>query len=186
MKSCRDGGIGRRAGLRNPRITARFFRKSLHHKGVIASAQNGQVALSASPCLSIYPCELHSSYTFGRQFLDDDPSWWDDGDWLMAIDLGYDESGSGDTLLVSVQLGVTEQAKKLKRKWRAKLRAADVEYFHANEFDNFSRCVISLASSISTCLSGLPRKSPRAFTSRRPPNYFVPGGAPLIRSQYKC
>lgn len=74
---------------------------------------------------------------------DDDPSWWDDGDLLMAIDLGYDESGSGDTLLVSMQLGVTEQAKKLKRKWRARLRAAGVEYFHAKEFDNFSHGVFS-------------------------------------------
>jgi len=61
-----------------------------------------------------------------------------DEDWLMAIDLGYDESGADDTLLVSMQLGITEQAKKLKRKWKASLRAAEVDYFHAKEFNNFS------------------------------------------------
>jgi hypothetical protein len=74
---------------------------------------------------------------------DDDPSWWDDEDWLMAIDLGYDESGSEDTLLVSMQLGVTEQAKRLKRKWKARLRDAGVEFFHAKEFGNFSHGVFS-------------------------------------------
>jgi len=73
--------------------------------------------------------------------IDDAPSWWEDLDCLMAIDLGYDESGAGDTLLVSVQLGITNQAKKLRRKWKGKLRAADVEYFHAKEFDNFSHGV---------------------------------------------
>ena len=75
--------------------------------------------------------------------IDDAPSWWDGLDCLMAIDLGYDESGSGDTLLVSMQLGVTDQAKKLRRKWKGKLRAADVEYFHAKEFDNFSHGVFA-------------------------------------------
>jgi hypothetical protein len=33
----------------------------------------------------------------------------------VTVDLGYDESGAGDILLVSVQVGITEQAKKLKR-----------------------------------------------------------------------
>jgi hypothetical protein len=61
----------------------------------------------------------------------------------MAIDLGYDESGSDDTLLVSVQLGITEQAKKLKRQWRTKLKVAGIEYFHAKEFNNFSHGVFA-------------------------------------------
>ena len=53
--------------LRIPRITARFFRNSLHHKGVVALAENGRVALSASPCLSVYPGEVHSGYTFAAR-----------------------------------------------------------------------------------------------------------------------
>jgi len=62
---------------------------------------------------------------------------------FMGIDLGYDESGSGDTLLVSVQLGISDQAKKLKRKWRARLRAAGVDYFHSKEFANFRHGVFN-------------------------------------------
>jgi hypothetical protein len=73
----------------------------------------------------------------------DDPSWWGDLDWPMAIDLGYDESGSGDTLLVSMQLGITEQAKRLKRKWMGKLNNAGIEYFNAKEFGNFSHGVFA-------------------------------------------
>jgi hypothetical protein len=74
---------------------------------------------------------------------DDDPSSWNDEDLLMAIDLGYDEGGSGDTLLVSMQFGIVEQAKKLKRKWRGRLRDAGVEYFHAKDFENFSSGVFA-------------------------------------------
>ena len=48
-------------------ITARFFRNSLHHKGVVSLAENGRVALSASPCLSVYLGELHSGYTFAAR-----------------------------------------------------------------------------------------------------------------------
>jgi hypothetical protein len=74
---------------------------------------------------------------------DDDPSWWSDEDWLMAIDLGYDESGSGDTLLVSMQLAITEQAKKLKRQWKKRLKESGVDYFHSVEFDNMSHGVFA-------------------------------------------
>jgi hypothetical protein len=72
----------------------------------------------------------------------DDPSWWDEDSFLMAIDLGYDESGSCSTLLVSVQLGVYEQAKKLKRQWKSRLCDAGVKYFHSKEF-NFSHGVFA-------------------------------------------
>lgn len=49
----------------------------------------------------------------------------------MAFDLGYDEGGAGDTLLVSVQIALTEQARKLKRQWKAAL--GDVEFFHSKD-----------------------------------------------------
>lgn len=61
----------------------------------------------------------------------------------MALDLGYDESGSGDILLVSVQIAIGEQAKKLKRQWRNVLREAGVEYFHSKEFNNFDHGVFA-------------------------------------------
>lgn len=35
-----------------------------------------------------------------------------DGELLMAIDMRYDEGGSGDTPIVSYQISITEQAKK--------------------------------------------------------------------------
>jgi hypothetical protein len=70
---------------------------------------------------------------------DDDPSWWDEDSYLMAIDLGYDEGGSGDTLLVSAQVGITEQAKKLKKEWKRRLwDANDMPYFHSVDFDNYT------------------------------------------------
>jgi hypothetical protein len=67
---------------------------------------------------------------------DDDPSWWDDGDILMAFDLGFDEGGSGDTLLVSVQVGITEQAKRLKRRWKSRIKP--LPYFHSKDFNNYA------------------------------------------------
>lgn len=54
----------------------------------------------------------------------------------MAIDLGYDESGSDQILLVSMQLGVGEDARKLKRRWRAFLRKHHLPYFHSKEFSD--------------------------------------------------
>jgi hypothetical protein len=61
----------------------------------------------------------------------------------MAIDMGYDEGGSGDTLLVSCQISITEQAKKLKRKWKSRLE--NLKYFHSKDFDNYSQGVFSKA-----------------------------------------
>jgi hypothetical protein len=75
---------------------------------------------------------------------DNDPSWWDDEDLLMAVDLGYDEGGANDTLLVSVQIAVTEQAKKLKRQWRSAL-GDDLEYFHSKDLWNFTSGVFTAA-----------------------------------------
>lgn len=72
---------------------------------------------------------------------DSDPSWWDDGDLLMAIDIGYDESGNGDILVVSAQLAFIEQAKKLKRQWKALL--GNLEYWHSVDFDNYTQGVFS-------------------------------------------
>jgi hypothetical protein len=77
-----------------------------------------------------------------RQLLDDnDPSWWDDEHWLMAVDLGYDEGGADDILLISVQMAITEQAKTLKRQWKAAL--GNVEYFHSKDLWNFSSGVFT-------------------------------------------
>jgi hypothetical protein len=61
----------------------------------------------------------------------------------MAVDLGFDESGSGDTLLVSVQVGVTEQAKKLKKHWLRRL--GNLEYFHSKDFNNYTSGVFTKA-----------------------------------------
>jgi hypothetical protein len=67
---------------------------------------------------------------------DDDPSWWNDEDWLMAFDLAFDEGGNGSDLLVSMQLGTVERARKLRKRWSPKLRG--LPYFHSCEFDNIS------------------------------------------------
>lgn len=56
---------------------------------------------------------------------------------LMAFDLGYDEGGSGDDLLVSVQIGITQQARRFRRHWRKRLGA--VEYFHSKDLWNFTQ-----------------------------------------------
>jgi len=61
----------------------------------------------------------------------------------MAVDLGFDESGSGDTLLVSVQVGITEQAKKLKKHWNRRL--GTLEYFHSKDFNNYTSGIFTKA-----------------------------------------
>jgi hypothetical protein len=53
----------------------------------------------------------------------------------MSIDLGIDEGGSGDVLLVSAQVGITAQAKKLKKSWKNRLPES-LPYFHSVDFDN--------------------------------------------------
>lgn len=59
----------------------------------------------------------------------------------MAVDLGCDEGGAGDTLLVSAQMAVTEQARKLKRQWISAL--GNVAYFHSKDLGNFSAGVFT-------------------------------------------
>jgi len=54
----------------------------------------------------------------------------------MAVDLGYDESGSGDVLIVSAQGGVSEQVRGMNRLWKQRLRS--LKYFHSKEFNNLS------------------------------------------------
>jgi hypothetical protein len=61
----------------------------------------------------------------------------------MAVDLGFDEGGSGDTLLVSVQVGVTEQARKFKKQWTRRL--GDLVYFHSKDFNNYTSGVFTKA-----------------------------------------
>src|SRR5438093_13715818 len=64
----------------------------------------------------------------------------------MAFDLGYDESGSSDILIVSVQVAVIEQAKKLKRQWKARLADANnLKHFHSKDFGNYKGGVFSKA-----------------------------------------
>jgi len=57
----------------------------------------------------------------------------------MAVDMGFDESGSHDILLVSVQVGVVQRAKKLKTAWKTILRENCVPYFHSVDYDNFDK-----------------------------------------------
>ena len=59
----------------------------------------------------------------------------------MAVDMGFDESGSHDILLVSVQVGVVQRAKKLKTAWKTILRENCVPYFHSVDYDNFDKGV---------------------------------------------
>jgi hypothetical protein len=56
----------------------------------------------------------------------------------MAVDLAYDESGEGDVLLVSMQIGMTQKAKRMKKLWRKELARAGIPYFHSKDFDNYT------------------------------------------------
>jgi hypothetical protein len=76
-----------------------------------------------------------------QRWENNDPSWWDDEVCLMAFDLGYDEGGADDTLLVSVQIAVTQQARKLKRQWKSAL--GPVPFFHSKDLWNFSHGVFT-------------------------------------------
>jgi len=57
------------------------------------------------------------------------------------IDLGYDEGGAGEILLVSLQFGDTSELRTLKEKWN--IRLGNVAYFHSKEFKNISDGVFS-------------------------------------------
>lgn len=55
------------------------------------------------------------------------------------IDLGYDEGGACDILLVSLQFGQTSELQILREKWEARL--GTIKYFHSKDYDNFSHGV---------------------------------------------
>jgi len=76
---------------------------------------------------------------------DNDPSWWDEESCLVAIDLGFDEGGSGDDLLVSVQLGIIKQAKKLKKSWSKRLPEG-LPFFHSKDFGNYEGGIFTKAN----------------------------------------
>jgi hypothetical protein len=56
----------------------------------------------------------------------------------VALDIGFDESGAGDVLLVSLQLGTVQRARKLKTRWKAELEKVGLPFFHSKDFKNFS------------------------------------------------
>jgi hypothetical protein len=60
---------------------------------------------------------------------------------IEAFDLAYDESGSGNILLVSLQLSTVYRAKKLKQYWLKQLR--NIPFFHSKDFNNYSKGVFA-------------------------------------------
>ena len=56
----------------------------------------------------------------------------------MIVDLGYDESGEGDVLLVSMQVGLNKKNKRMKKLWRKELKKVGIPYFHSRDFDNYT------------------------------------------------
>ena len=64
----------------------------------------------------------------------------------MAVDMGFDESGNKDVLLVSAQLGVVQKARVMKTKWKAALRETRVPFFHSVDYDNITKGVFSKLS----------------------------------------
>lgn len=56
----------------------------------------------------------------------------------MAVDLGFDESGEGDVLLVSMQIGSAKKNKRMKKLWQKELGKARVPYFHSRDFNNYA------------------------------------------------
>ncbi len=61
----------------------------------------------------------------------------------MAVDIGIDEGGDGDDLWIACQLGIVEQAKKLKRQWRDRLREDGLSFFHSVEYQSESTGVFA-------------------------------------------
>ncbi|HEY1801893.1 MAG TPA: hypothetical protein VGG46_13240 [Terriglobales bacterium] len=57
----------------------------------------------------------------------------------MAVDMGFDESGSHDILLLSVQVGVVQKARRMKTAWKTLLREAKIPFFHSVDYGNFSK-----------------------------------------------
>lgn len=61
----------------------------------------------------------------------------------MAVDMGFDESGSHDVLLLSVQVGVVQKSKRMKTAWKTLLRNAKVPFFHSVDYGNISKGVFA-------------------------------------------
>jgi hypothetical protein len=120
----------------------------------------------------------------------DDPSWWDDWDILMAVDLGYDEGGQGDTLLVSLQVGVVRKAIKMKTAWRADLRKAKIPFFHSVDYDNFDAGIFqgmdreARASLLASLSSHLRKRMLFGMTAKVTISYYNSIATPDIRSQW--
>jgi hypothetical protein len=56
----------------------------------------------------------------------------------MAIDIGIDDGGSGDRLLMGLQFGEVSKARKLARDWKRELRRREIPFFHSKDFHNYS------------------------------------------------
>jgi hypothetical protein len=56
----------------------------------------------------------------------------------MAVDIGFDESGDRNTLLLSAQVGVVGKVRKMGTAWKTRLFRDNVDYFHAVEYDRSS------------------------------------------------
>jgi hypothetical protein len=67
------------------------------------------------------------------------PSWYSDGDFILMLDYGFDESGKGDILIVSAQIGRTDRLSRFSRKWQTVLGKAGIEYFHSKDYGNLDK-----------------------------------------------
>jgi hypothetical protein len=59
----------------------------------------------------------------------------------VAVDLGFDESGNSDTLILGAQVGTIERARKMKTKWRAELGKAKVAHWHSIDYRKYGEGV---------------------------------------------
>jgi hypothetical protein len=59
----------------------------------------------------------------------------------VAVDIGFDESGSHDILLLAAQVGLVQKSRKLKTVWKSILGDSRVPFFHSVDYDNFSKGV---------------------------------------------
>lgn len=66
------------------------------------------------------------------------PSWYADEDFVLMLDYGFDESGKGNRLIVSAQIGRSDRLRRFSRKWQSVLEKADIPYFHSKDFNNYS------------------------------------------------
>ena len=57
----------------------------------------------------------------------------------MAVDMGFDEGGDQDTLILSAQVGIVAQSKKMHTRWKALIRKAELPFFHSIDYDNVTK-----------------------------------------------